>query len=247
MSGEITTADDLEDIARQVGSNMTAEKMMIQESVVRDNVYLATSRASELLLKVSNDLVSALNGEFFEADIETYRGRDAKLTVKGKVVKIDAKVCSYIEEGYKDGYLIKVCPSKGKIRINLQNQASEAKFLFYFSAKMLLLPCLAAAGALVGGELGAATGTLAGIILAVDSFSKASPLKNYNNDTLFRNYARFALDVSPEAAKEFLDDYLALPGIVYGAVEEVISRNKLLVGDLDASNKKLSLLEEKLR
>ena len=40
---EITKVDDLEAITAELGTNMAAEKMVIQASIVRDNMYLAAS------------------------------------------------------------------------------------------------------------------------------------------------------------------------------------------------------------
>jgi len=240
MAGELTTAEDLEDITSQLGSNMAAEKMIIQKGIAMENVYLTASRASELLLKVSGELVYALSGEPFEADIDTYHGRDAKLTLKGKMVKIDSSHSSSADLGY----CVNIHPSKGNIILNVEGQYNFAKS----AASFLAVPCLAVPGGLFFGELGMAVGMLGGILVVLDAFtSNKNFLKNYKNDSLFKNYAAFASEVSPEKAKRLLDVYLALPGSVYNAVEDVISRNKLLVGDLDARHKELGLLEEKLR
>lgn len=249
MSGEITTADDLEAITSELGTNMAAEKMVIQASIVRDNVYLAASKASELLLSVSNDLLSALNGEYFEEEIKTYTNRSAVLRAKRKLVEIDAKIYEKTEDGYKDGYLVRVYPSKGKITLNLQNQVSEAKILAGFSGRMAELPLLAAIGAAVLGPAGAALGVFASIAHNGISFlaNNDAPLKAFKSEDFFRDYARFALEVTPEEAKKFLNDYIALPETVYRAVEGVIGRNKLLANNLDEQVNGLRLLEEKLR
>ena len=140
-----------EAITDELGTNMLAEKMVIQAGIVRGNVYSAAEKASELLLGLSNELLSALNGEYFEEEITTYTNRPAVLRAGRKVVEIDAKIYGKTEDGYKDGYLVRVCPSKGKIRLNLQNQISEGKLFAEFSGRMAELPFLAALGAAVLG------------------------------------------------------------------------------------------------
>lgn len=246
---DIVKADDLEAITAELGTNMAAEKMVIQAGIVRENVYLAAARASELLLSVSNDLLSALNGEYFAEEITTYTNRPAVLRAKRKVVEIDAKIYGKTEDGYKDGYLIRVYPSKGRVKLNLQNQISEPKILAEFSGRMAELPLLAAIGAAVLGPAGAALGFFASLAHNGISFlaNNDAPLKAFKSEDFFRNYARFALEVSPEEAKRFLDDYIALPGAVYGAMENVIGRNKALAENLDKQVNGLRLLEEKLR
>ncbi|MDD4877511.1 MAG: hypothetical protein PHO02_00560 [Candidatus Nanoarchaeia archaeon] len=124
MEQGIVKADDLEAITAELGVNMPAEKMIIQADIVRDNAYAAAGRASELLMGLSSELLSALNGKRFEEKITTYHGRDAFVLAKGKKVTIDAKTYNNVDG---DGFLVKVNPSKGRIIINLERKQSTAK------------------------------------------------------------------------------------------------------------------------
>lgn len=241
MSGEITTAEDLEAITSELGSNMPAEKMIIQADIVRNNVYAAASRASELLMGLSNELLSALHGKKFEEEINTYSGRKAVVIAKRKAVTIDAK--TYEDAG--DGFLVKVCPSKGKIIINLESNQSAVKKMPFIAGAAASMTF----GTLLLGPIGCGLGAILGLIPMVEASISGLPLVDYNTEKMFKDYEHFVYShgISPEEAKHFFDDYIALPGTLYRAIENVISRNKLLAQDLDAKHGKLRLLEEKLR
>lgn len=242
MSGEIIKIDDLEAITAELGVNMPAEKMVMQADIVRENAYAAAGRASELLLGLSNELLSALNGKMFEEKITTYHGRDAFVLAKGKKVIIDAKTYNN-DNG--DGFLVKVNPSKGRIVINLERKQSTAKKMPF----IITLSASVAAGTLILGPLGAFFGGILGLIPAVELNCRGLPLVDYNPEKMFRDYEHFAysLGIYSDEARKFFDEYIALPGAVYGAMENVMNKNKLLAQDLDVKHNDLRLLEEKLR
>jgi len=87
------------------------------------------------------------------------------------------------------------------------------------------------------------------LLPAFESNCRGLPLVDYNTEKMFRDYEHFVYSqgISPEEARQFFDDYIALPGTLYHAIENVISRNKLLAQDLDVKHSELRLLEEKLR
>ena len=173
-------------------------------------MYLAASKASELLLSVSNDLLSSLNGEYFEEEIETFTHRPAVLRAGRKVVEIDAKIKEETEDRYKDGFLVKVCPSRNRIKINLQNQVSRVKLDLYGASKMISLPLYCAAGAAILRPAGVICRVYRCTCICDYSFLKPRELlKDYSNENLFSNYARLAAEISPEDAKRFFDDYVA--------------------------------------
>ncbi|MDD4877512.1 MAG: hypothetical protein PHO02_00565 [Candidatus Nanoarchaeia archaeon] len=99
------------------------------------------------------------------------------------------------------------------------------------------------------GPLGALFGGIIGLLPAVESNCRGLPLVNYDTEKIFRDYEHFAYsqEISSDEARRFFDDYIALPGAVYGAMENVMGRNRLLAQDIDSKHNELRLLEAKLR
>lgn len=237
----------LEEIAEELGSDMAIEKAAVQNRIVSGNVYDAATSSSELLIRISNELVSVLDAPYstnlYLPCQSQNKGCQSKLAVnKRGRVKIDTShFCGSMPN------VIKVMPQKGKINIRFPESFSYTKSgavitggLGSFVSGMLLFTPYTPISMLFTLILPVAAGCL---------FIPNSPLTRdaYTHESFFKDTSRFAFRHSRQEADNFIDEYLSLPSRIYSAAEYWIEKNKQRMGALEARRAEFKQLEEKLR
>lgn len=239
----------LEQIAKDVGSNLDIEKAAIQGSVVNDNLYETAMKSSELLLRISGEMIGAIGGNLFSADLRTHcriNGCSSKLVIPGRSLAKIVNTHNEFDCSYHDN-TINIMPKKGKISIAFPNHVSPIK--------------AGALGAIAAGSFVAGClifppysflQSLFTLLLPSGILVSALPRSSlsrqvYGDKEFFYDTSEFAFRHSNKTTDAFVREYLSLPDRLYGVVGKWIEQNKSSMAAFGDRQNEYNLLEKKLR